>query len=74
MIVRSIEQWQALFKQHDESGLKASEYRRLTKLACCSMSRSEEKNDGIIYHREIKKYRHKIIFQINCRISLYQIN
>ena len=26
MIVRSIEQWQALFKEHDESGLNATAF------------------------------------------------
>jgi hypothetical protein len=43
MIVRSIEQWQALSKQHDESGLKASEFCRKNKL--CPRYFSKRKRD-----------------------------
>lgn len=43
MMIRSIEQWQALFKQHDESGLKASEFCRANKL--CPRYFSKRKRD-----------------------------
>lgn len=43
MVVRNIEQWQALFKQHDESGLKASEFCRANKL--CPRYFSKRKRD-----------------------------
>jgi hypothetical protein len=43
MVIRSIEQWQALFKQHDESGLKASEFCRANKL--CPRYFSKRKRD-----------------------------
>ena len=43
MVVRSTEQWQALFKQHDESGLKASEFCQVNKL--CPRYFSKRKHD-----------------------------
>lgn len=43
MTRRSTEQWQALFKQHDDSGLKASEFCRTNKL--CPRYFSKRKKD-----------------------------
>ena len=43
MTIRTVEQWQALFKQHDESGLKSSEFCRVNNV--CSKYFSKRRKD-----------------------------
>ena len=57
MTKRSVEQWQALFKQHDESGLKSSEFCRVNNV--CSKYFSKRRKD--LNWQSIQKSKSKLI-------------